>query len=463
MTLRALRARLRSERGMAIPTVLMLLIVGLGMSSAAIMSTVQSQSSTNRDTRQKQAIAAADAGLDRAVYRENKLVPTSSLPCVVLGAGGAGASLQLSTAGADGWCPAISGTVGSNSYTYRVKPWVQVKLNGHDGRQITVVSTGTSGTISRRISEVAFAPFGKSVFQNEGAIGRDGITVGGSSRFDTNIGTNGNITAGGSSVICGNARVGPSGTITAGYPQCGGQITKSSTDLPVATDLSLPKGSTNDATASRFFAPAKVPGDTSVGTVNWNATTRALSLGAGAILTLGGNNYSICTLSMTAGSQLIMAAGAHSKLFFDTPEACSLSSGAKQIDVKGGATITSTSFVNGDALADLLGFYVAGSDTISTTISILGNASLAGSGVPVGEFVLYAPRSDVSMSGNAGGGQAKFAGQFAGKTLSLGGNAQIANASLVSASDIPIPLLYGRQRYVECTGATGSPNPDSSC
>jgi type II secretory pathway pseudopilin PulG len=451
------RARLRSERGMAVPTVLMLLIVGLGMSSAALVATTQSQSASTRDTRVKQAIAAADAGIERAVYRENKIVTTTSLPCVIVNGVDA---LVPGPPDGDNWCRPVTRTIGTNTYTYRVKPWTPVTVNGHDGRQITIVTTGTSGAISRRISEVAFAPSGTNVFGLEGAIGASGITMTGNSRIAANAGTNGSYSfSGGGPIVCGNMRYGPSSPPPSGHQCAGYQVTQGSLTLPPPSTFYVTQLN-NDSTA-RFFAPDKSPGDTMIGNVTWDPPTltapkRDLKLSAGGVLTLGGDSYLLCTLKMSGSSTLIMAAGAQAKLFFDSPENCGLGNNASQIDVSGGSRITSTSYNPAAGAFDLPGLYVVGSDSLSTSVSITGNGSDAG------EFILYAPRSDVTMTGNALTGYSSFFGAVAGKTLKLTGNAQISKDPGAPSPDIPTVLLYGRQRYVECTGATGSA-PDANC
>src|SRR5688572_2186024 len=120
-TMRAALSRLwRSERGFALPTVLMVIVAGLGLSGAAVAASIQTQGGSVRDEDSKDALAAADAGVQIALYRQNKIATSSILPCVVLGSG---TDLVPGTALADGWCPAWTGTVGGRSYTYRVKPW----------------------------------------------------------------------------------------------------------------------------------------------------------------------------------------------------------------------------------------------------------------------------------------------------------------------------------------------------
>ena len=58
-------ALVRSERGMALPTALFAMIASMGLASAAILSSVNVQQGSTRDSGSKKAIAAADAGAER--------------------------------------------------------------------------------------------------------------------------------------------------------------------------------------------------------------------------------------------------------------------------------------------------------------------------------------------------------------------------------------------------------------
>jgi hypothetical protein len=97
-----------------------------------------------------------------------------------------------------------------------------------------------------------------------------------------------------------------------------------------------------------------------------------------------------------------------------------------------------------------------GSESLSTNVTMSGN------GAEGGEFVLYAPLSNVTLTGTATSGNTTFVGAVAGKTLTLNGRARINKDANAPSPDIPTVFIYGRQRYVECTGATGS-TPDANC
>ncbi|HEV2727656.1 MAG TPA: hypothetical protein VGV34_05130, partial [Solirubrobacterales bacterium] len=65
---------------------------------------------------------------------------------------------------------------------------------------------------------------------------------------------------------------------------------------------------------------------------------------------------------------------------------------------------------------DMPGFFLLGSPTMPSTINLSGNYTTTQ------EFVIYAPRSTINVSGNA-----TMKGLIAGKTLNISGNGEILN------------------------------------
>jgi hypothetical protein len=61
----------------------MVIIAGLGLSGAVVTASIYAQHGSVRDRSSKDALAAADAGVQLALYRQNKITTTSALPCVV--------------------------------------------------------------------------------------------------------------------------------------------------------------------------------------------------------------------------------------------------------------------------------------------------------------------------------------------------------------------------------------------
>ncbi len=467
----ALRRLARSERGFSVPMTLMVVVAGLGLGSAAVIASINAQRGTTRDQASKDALAAADAGAQVALYRQNKVATTDTLRCVVPNpvTGALAASLPLS----DGWCQTIQsssadGLPAGTSFRYRVQPWLSVgDATSGFKRELQVVAVGTSNGISRRIDVVASAHSGTGVFAGTGAIGVDGVTLDGSAKIgtttqNTHVATNGSIEVKSSAELCGNAYYGVGGTFTdtSSKPQCPG-FTSSTNELNVPP-VDPGDSWTNNSNSHICVEDIGTPTCSNTGgnaKVSWNPTTRALSLqGTNATLTLGGQlPYSFCTLEMGGGSKLLVAAGSAVTIYFDSPDSnrCNLSGDpVTQISMQGNPSIRTTSTNPGD-----LKILVVGSSTKATSISMGGNPS-ADSG-NANTFTLYAPLSNVSISGSA-----TYVGAVAAKTLNVTSATLIQDARATGAA-ISVVLNYARDRYVECTGgtmptATGT-HPNDSC
>jgi hypothetical protein len=435
----------RSERGFALPMVLMIIIAALGLSGAAVVASIHSQSGSVRDEDSKDALAAADAGVQVALYRQNKVATSSVLPCVVPGSGG---DLVPGSALADGWCPAWTGTVGGRSFTYRVKPWTLVGTTQTGvKRQLAVVSVGSADDVNRRLDVIASAKDGSGVFGGFSAVGRDGVTINGSSNIGdsttpTNAGSNGDITTEGSGYLCGDAQHGEghqfSGTQCSGY-----QVSEGELSLPPVD----PGTAWTDNSNGRFFAQ-----DPMQGNVTWDATTRTMTMTGGGRVTLGASDkpYSFCRLEMQGSSQLIVAQGAVVTIIFHSPETCGQTGNpVTQIDMTGNTEFVTTSGNPSD-----LRILMVGSESIPTKAHFTGNSG--------SEMTIYAPQTDVELWGST-----TYFGAVAGKTLTLGGGAKFLNDDRAGQAQLPISIVYHRDRYVECTGGTMptdvGTHPDDYC
>lgn len=437
--IRRLRVR---EDGMAIPTVLALVGVSTAFVAVSMTASVASQRGSLRDQDAKSALGASDAGLGQALLRQNRYATSSSAPCIYK----SGSQLVTGPASTDGWCPSVTETVGSASYTYRVTP-------STGSSTISVVSTATADGIVRRTAINARPVSGASMLADEGVIGQDTISLSGNPDIRVNTGTNGDVTMQGSASICGNIRHGVGKHVT-GSGQCAGyQVTEENRILP---PLILPAGiaASNSnyrlASCTSTNVPAGCGLDTysknRSSTTPWNAATRTISVGSNATLTMGGGDYFICRFDMSNGD-LIMPSGSHIRIFFDTPENCGMAAGATQISMGGNAHISATAFNPGAGNFDLPGFYAPGSTSIATSMTLGGNSG-------ANEFVVYAPNTNVSFQGNS-----TLYGLLAAKTLSMGGNPTIASISGLPPQNFSTFTTYRRDRYVECTGpVNGLPN-----
>lgn len=420
---------------MALPTALFAMIASMALASAAILSSVDVQQGTTRDHDSKEAIAAADAGASVALLRLNRFQGSLSAtyPCV-----GPAGEAQAASAG---WCPeTASESVGGASFTYRV--------SAYDGTGIySVVATGTSDTVSRRVEVGLVSYSGKNVFANEKLIGRDNFMLEGTPDIRTDIGTNGDIEGKGTPTICGNVRHGIGKE--APEPDCEGEVKEGEMELPPFT---APENlaTINSNCRLEVSPPESCKGvDTytkkRTATDPWDAETRAIHLSKNAKLTVGGDDYFACSLTIDSG-ELIMAAESNVRIFIDTPENCGLSPGAVQVKLTGNARIVSTAYNPAQGTYDVPGIYVLGESSVE----------LAGS-FGTNEFMLYAPDSHIDI-----GGSATWKGMFAGKSIKVHGTPLIESDPNIPPPDIHFATLLQRTRYVECTGVAVSP-PDASC
>jgi hypothetical protein len=432
------------QRGMAVPTALFATIAALGLVTAAALSTVHAQRGTSGDEDRKASIAAADAGASIALLRQNKVHSATtnlSYPCI--GPGGGGTLVGMSP-GADGWCPAVSGTVGTSAYSYRVSPYNAAT------KQTTIVSTGTSGDVSRRVAMLTRVQTGASIFGVERAIGRDWVHLDSNADVRVPVGSNGDITMLSNATICGNIRYGVGHQLndSSSDGQCSGySVTEANRDLPPLSPAKLAELRLSNSNGRFFSQDVR----TNSSDVTWNSSSRTLFIGGTATLTMGGTDYLICKLTVDSNGGLIMAAGANVRIYFDTPEACGQSSGTTQLELKSNSYITSTAYDPSAGLYNVPGFYMFGSPTRTTKVLLNSNTSVNN------EFVLYAPYTDITLDSNS-----TFVGAIAGKTLDVKSNAKIISDANMVIPDLDIPSQYSGERYVECTGAVASP-PDANC
>lgn len=467
---------------MALPVALFAMIAGMALTSAVVVATVHVQQGSHRDTATKGAIAVADAGANIARSRIDRYaVVLAANPCLKLGTGG---TLEGAQAEADGWCPAVTGTVGGGTYSYRVSP-----AGSTCGEyKLCVVATGTVGEASRRV-EVAYnesaveetrteATTGTTESPGspgfEGLIGEDGVEVGGNADVHVNVGTNGDVIGNGTNEkVCGDVRhgVGKKNTTNqcAGYKESEGNKTLPPVSSFMPGDIATSNSNSRLEKCTKT-SPTRVPTNCELdsftgsrsGTEPWNSKTRAVSLASKSTLTVSGGDYWVCSLTMSGNSQLIMGVTAQVRFFFDTPEHCGLSAGATQLSFTGNTRIASS---NPNVYP---AFYFLGSPTMETKVYLGGN------GGTENEFVVYGPDTNIEIAGNA-----TYKGVIAGKTIKIPGNGRFINdSSYKPPSEItPVTVAgepkkttsvtaryYSPQFYVECTGTapTGAA-PNASC
>lgn len=436
-----LAERLRAEQtGSALVTALAVMVVLMATAGIAFQAASVSLTGGNRDRGVKSSLATADAGLDLAIFRMNKVNTTKAQPCIVPGSGG---SLVAAAAGADLWCGPVSGKVRAGTFTYRVQ-LTQSPIPEDDLFVKQIVVTGEAGGATRRVRGTVAAKSGESLFGLRGVQSLDPVKLDGSARVDAVVGSNGDIELSGNATLCGDAEPGPGKQL-----KLGSQATFCSgfSSTPAGSPLVLgPISQGNIPNVNdngRFFGS-----DTKTGTVNWDPATREMTINNNATVTLGGENYSFCKLKINGTGKLIIAAGVKARIFFDSPENCGYSNNTTQLLFNGSGGIVST-----DGTASSAALFFVGSDTLTTKIDLSGTSDALQS------VAIYAPRSQVSL-----GGKTSIKGGIAARTVSLSGNAQMTYDPSVKDIGADLQLLWFRQRYVECQPkAAEGGAPDAGC
>lgn len=454
-----LSARLASERGFAIPTVMLMTVAAMGVATVGVMTSIEGQSGVVRDQGTKSALEVAESGVNQALLYYNRGVA----PC----------------AAKEGeWCGPVTGMSvngGTVSYWARLASGDECQV-GNQIDCVEIVSQGVVNGVTRRVSVSASTVAtegspGSGPFASAGVLSLEDMTLDSNAIIHTGVATNGELSLNSNAKQCGQASVGIGKKMKMGsnahYYSNSNCTTSYSTYLQQA--LTLPLVNQGDAATNndnkRFFSQDLVSGKkpeacwsgkTATGATTTSCKTRELSVESNSAITLGGSVYSFCKLTMRSNTALYVQAGSSVTIYFDSPEACGYSSGVTQLDLDSNSRITSATGKPGS-----VALLFVGSDTRQTKIQLDSNTTVNG---PCDQnFVIYAPRTDVDFDSNT-----HFCGAVAGKSVHLDSNAEIWSGSGSESFNLPgleLPETaphYTPYRYVECSAAPASP-PDAGC
>ncbi len=466
--------------------VMLITVVALGFAAVPIIASLNTQSGATRDQAGNSALAAAEAGINLAVLRQSQVVPPATSPCVTE-SGGALVSGAAATSGAVGWCPAVGPkTVGSGTFTYRVKPcYSGSACYASPTNKIIVVGTGTATangrTVSRRVAVTATSSAGTAsaatnVFSNGQVVGIDSLTLEGNSKVHNGgAGSNGQVKLIDSSKVCGALRYGPGTTSPVGgvsyvpaaerpysngtgggvcyppgYPITQGVVTYPPVSLPA--DIA-----TNNSNGRLAAGPSEdVSGETRCFRCNlsWNASNRTLEIKYSTLTMAGTAPYFLCGLTLTGGAKIIPAPGSKLRFFFDSPKNCPGLNGANQLTIDGGTSVLPDAG-NGP------GFYFAGSPTGTPASKVF-----FGRGASSYQMVIYAPYSSVVVEGGI-----NLSGAILGRTLYFAGGAQINEVGVFTPPSseefvevtATAPTPFARTAFIECSAAGSETEPATGC
>jgi Tfp pilus assembly protein PilX len=437
---------LRSERGVALPVAVSMLMASGALAGVAATSAITSDRQASRDRNVKRAVAAADAGIDVGVYRLNKfaLSLNATNQCVTMNGSGVLAVEPVNADGtAAGWCRAQTESLGEGaSFTYRVSQRQQVNVGGQDVWQRKVVAVGLVNGVQRRAATQVSAPTGNplfayTIFSHEDLVMRNNSSIEGTAR------TNGNAVIQNSSKICGDLTVG-TGKQLRGSKNCSSGSTSTATEPLVLAPVKMP--ATNENWRLTIGSPG--PDDPRSGSVSWNTSTRVLSLDNDGQITLNGGIYILCGLTLNQNGRIIIPDdGTPVKIYIDAPERCAGANPRGSVSLE-----QSSRIVNASGDPTMVQLYVVGSTSpsLSTQVAFRNGHDLS--------MVVYAPNSLVTFDN-----QNTFRGAVMAKKVEIRNKAEIIGDPRVAnlmGDDVPLQV-YKRQSWIECNAQGGT--TDSGC
>ncbi len=455
------------ERGAAMIIAVMVLLITFVLAGAAVTVAVQNNMFSRADVNRKNALEAAEAGLQVALYRLNMLRPDDS-HCV----GDAVASPNST-----GTCASSSYTLGNgSSYSYVMTPLagtgaacVGLTVIGDTNiSQRCVTAVGVSGSVAVR-SQIRAAAFGaRPLFPVSGITGLTGLTNSNNVQIGGWEASNGQISASNNAVITGSLELGPAGSYshannasnppqvplsgpivlspvnpgTSNQTSLGGCPTRAAAGFPACND---------DYRISNYLnnpSHPTAPYDQPTGTVAFNSATRAFSMINNASITLGGGIYNFCSFSAANNATINLAPGTKTEIIIDSPDdpgsGCPAASG----------TLNATNNVTWNTLSTdptALQIYVYGLNNASNVVNFSNNGVFSG--------VLYAPQSTINLSNNA-----QFTGAISGNIVNLSNNFQFNWGATAGTLQATSTGLYYRTAWAQCTPQPPTPSaPGSGC
>ena len=338
-----MRRVLADERGFALPIALLVMVIGVALSAAAVLAASNQSGFSNRDTNDKAALEAADAGVRAASYRLNMFLPQAGYcptnPSTTVG--GSGLCAQ------DGPESLGNGT----SFSYWVSDVLTVgqscagvpvtitstSLNPQAVSQRCVTAYGTAGTgvhqVSARVQVRVASYTAQALFAVPGLIGLNELTVRNNAIVNGTGGSNGPVTVSNNASLTGTV-VGPNGSVSVGNNGTAGTITH----LTAAQGpIGLPLPSFGNSATVNSDARIGAAGSTTLNCkpspgvgatvdacsgLSWSDTagaTRQVNLSNNASLTLSGGVYNFCNFTTKNNVTIKIPAGVYTTIYIDSP------------------------------------------------------------------------------------------------------------------------------------------------
>jgi hypothetical protein len=440
---------IRSESGNVMATALGVLSV-TGVLTASVFSVSGRLSdSSNKSRGAKKALAAADAGLEAAVYRMNKQNLQNTTDCF---------TVQL-VAKVNGECPGQTGSLGNGaSYTYHVTPalgvgdtcaGVPISYTGSQALSIVqrcVTAAGVADGVTRRIQARVASYIGLSLF-SLGIVGLERIELKNSAKVTATIGSNGTISLGNSNQVTG-VELGPSApNVSIGSSNSVGLVTRRS--VSQGNHVLAPVDVGNSATVNDNIRLTN--GQDAKSNVTFSSATRVLTMNNSSTLTLGGGTYNWCKFYASNSAELNIAAGAKVRIFIDSPDR----PGSGCASGTGTFKASNSIEINNPGPAENLQIYVYGRHS-------------SGSGNPDVEFensvdfnkgFIYAPQSTVEFKNSA-----EMVGAIAAERVEFKNSVDFAWDPTLANLRARTLSMYYKTAWKECWSKQASASdPESGC
>jgi hypothetical protein len=442
----------RDEHGIALPLALAVLAVITILALAAAAAAVTSNHQSFRDRNAKRAYQASAAGVHTANYRTTLLQPGLQ-ECVIKDP--STGDLSVGPVQGDGWCaPQTESLDDGATYTQQVSAGTIVVANGQQLVQREIVSSGLVNGVTRRVDVRTSAATTAPLFPvGYGAVSLASVSYGNTVTVTGNVGSNGDISLSNQATICGNATPGPNGQLTTANQGhlCPGYSVQPATQpftLDPVDQGQAPTQNDNSRITSALAGTSGGDSCTTCGKIDWNSSTRVLSLSSNATLTLGGNTYSLCRLDLQNSAQLKVAVNATVKIYIDSPEHCGGTAGMGSVSLK-----NSSGFLNLNADPTTLQLYMVGSPSIPTTLDF------ANSFASTMLMAIYAPYSTVSLTNSV-----SITGAVAAASVPIQNSSSITYDERVgNIKGGGIPVYHSTRKWVECTSAPTDTAVNSGC
>ena len=408
-----MRQLMRSEDGVALPVasgmlmVVSILVVGFFAVSMRVNDTsVESRSS-------KRALAAAEAGLQTAVYRLNLLNQSAT-------ANAANCLTTTWVAPTGGECTGQNESIGNGAqFTYFVTPattagsagCVTVSGVATSATDRCITSVGTVNGVSRRVQTRVVQQPTTTIpdFNSVGLVGKSLVYAWNSVKMTSDVGSNTRVEFQNSIEVNDNDAINVDGKVmllTGGQYVPGNSVTVEGGTQTVTTpfDLPMPDFETVETTNNNGNLT------TDLGTA-WNSTTRRINLSSGE-RTIRPGTYHVCGVHLGNSVKLKFShtGGARTKIYVDSPSRTGSEACAGQADPAGTFGADNSVEINTESgeREELLDIYMYGTPYNDTRTPYSWCADLNGGGL-VGEcrsdFMLdnsvnfygsvYAPNSTV--------------------------------------------------------------------